>query len=1110
MMKKISIIYSAAIFLTLLFTGILSPVKLYAQQEQIQFSHLTSEDGLSLSVVNKIIQDRRGFMWFGTYNGLDRYDGYNFKIYLSENKNPSSISGNSISAMLEDKAGNIWVGTASGLNRYDWKTEKFYRYKHNPKNPHSLSNNTIYSVYQDKTGVLWVGTADGLNIYNPSTNNFTVIKKVIGDTTTLTHNGIVCISEDYTGKLWFGTWSGLNRLDDRKKFKFTEFWHQYYSTSLSNDEVTVLCSDGTYGMWVGTNGSGLDRYDYKTKTFIHYKSIPGDKYSLSNNFINVIYKDRLGNIWVGTRNGLNKFDRAKNRFIRIMNDPKRPMSINNNEILSIYEDITGMMWIGTSGGVNSFYQNSNNFTNFKNDPKSEYGLSGIPVTSISIGNNNNAWIGTRNGLDELNLLSDKITHYFHKDSDANSLSNNIIMSVYQGKNGNVWIGTNGSGLDKYNPTNKSFTHFTSVSEDTTTLSDNGITSICEDRKGNLWVGTWWGLNLFNRKTGKVKIFYPDPNNKNSLINGLVWVIYEDREGLIWIGTDGGLDCYNPAKNLFTSFVHDTSGSNNISGNRVISIYQSKDGIMWFGTTQGLNEYNKTKHTFKVYTQANGLAGKFISSIISDGKGNLWIGTEKGLSKFNRKTNSIINFSKREGLYGLEFYQNSVARTKDGKIFMGSDKGLTAFYPDRIRELRISALTVITDLKIFNESVPIRRSKSILSKSITASKEIIVPYNDNIITLDFALLDYYDVKKNIFMYKLSGLDNQWVHNGKDHSVTFINLSPGIYVLHVKGTTSSGTWSKNTASLKIIITPPFWQTWWFRVIAALSLAALIFLIFKFRLRSINLQNKKLETLVSKRTHELKAVNYKQKKLLELLTQSTQELKELNLNKDKIMSVLAHDLKSPFNGLLGFTELLANDIDQLNIEEIKQAGQKIHNSASNIFKLLNNLLEWSLVQSGKIKYTPSTENLFQIAEEILHLFQGNAGQKSIQLVNEIDPNITIWADRNMMDIIFRNLISNAIKFTEDNGEIKLFSKSINGLIEVTVKDSGIGISEEDQKKLFNLNTRVTTKGTNNEGGTGLGLNLCRELINKNGGNVKVESAPGNGTSIVFTVPRKTTTIS
>ncbi len=618
------------------------------------------------------------------------------------------------------------------------------------------------------------------------------------------------------------------------------------------------------------------------------------------------------------------------------------------------------------------------------------------------------------------------------------------------------------------------------------------------------------MDKFNILSKTFTHFKHDPGNSNSLSNNDIENLFFDKSGTLWIGTNGsGLDSYNIKTGSFKHYFHNKNNPHSISHNIVFNIYQLPDGSndnLWIGTGGGgLDLLNISTGKIKVYTESDGLANNEIYGILGDKKGNLWISTNSGISKFDVKSQIFHNYNISDGLQSDEFNQGAYYEDDNGKLYFGGIEGLNVYDPDSITDNTFNPKIVFTSLKIYKNGF-----KS--EQSIVMTRDITLPYNKNIISFRFAALSYSDPNKNQFSYKLKGLNKDWINIGTSNSLTFSSLSPGNYTLFVKGTNNDGLWSKNIAKIKIIITPPLWATWWFRGILIVIMVAFIISIFWYRLNSVRLKNKRLEVLVAERTKELLAkkqeleeVNNKQAELLKLLTKSEEELRGLNANKDKIMSILAHDLRSPFTGLLGYSFMLANEYDQLSPEEIKNNALNIYTISNDFFKLLNNLLEWAMVQSGKINYAPAKQNLNQRVEEIINLFNINAGQKSIKLNNQVEKNVTVWADKDMLEIILRNLISNALKFTYTGGEIRISSKDQNEFVEIIISDTGVGISEEDQSKLFNLNMLHTKKGTNKESGTGLGLNLCRELTIKQGGDIRIESKIEKGTSVIFSLPKE-----
>ncbi|MFO7445782.1 MAG: two-component regulator propeller domain-containing protein, partial [Ignavibacteriaceae bacterium] len=821
---------------------------IYCQPNEIKFSHLTAEDGLSLNVVTKVLQDSRGFLWFGTYNGLNRYDGYNFKVFLPEASNPKSISNHSIWALYEDSEGMIWIGTLDGLNKYDWRTEEFHRYKNIPDDKNSLSDSYVYSIFEDKSGNLWIGTLDGLNKYNRDKDNFTIYKKVSNGLNINSLNSVKSIAEDHKGNLWLGTWDGLTCRQKDSKLTSLALPKPEHLKFIFYNDITCILEDNDKTLWIGTSGKGLFRYLPETGKILNYYTIEEDAHSISDNTVLTLYQDKLNNLWIGTKNGLNKFDYKKNNFIRILNDPEKPLSISNNEIFSIEEDNTGIIWIGTSGGINKLYQPLNKFQFIGAGSNQNNSLSNSYVNTIYVDKKNNIWAGTRDGLNRIDHFTDKITHYTNIPGKNNSLNDNYVWAILEDNKGYIWIGTDGGGLNRYNSATGEFKVYSYDENDQQSISNNGIISLCEDNDGNIWAGTWWGLNRFDREKEKFTRY-------TSFQSNTIWVVFKDSKGTIWAGTDGaGVNRYNKADGSFTNFLRDSKNVNK-SGNRVINISESNDGILWFGTVEGLNSYNRQSGKFIHYGINDGLPSLLINGVQEDKKGYLWIITDKSLTKFDRKKKTFINYTKRNGLIDVEFSPGAIAKTGDGRFILGNKSGLTVFHPDSIKDEHLDAPVVFTDLKIYNQSVPISNDGStVLTESIVCSKEISIPYGNDVITIEFALLDYYNSKNNKFFYKLIGFDDDWNDVGNRNSATYTNLSPGEYTFTVRATNNNVLGNEKEASLRVTILPVFYQSLWFKILLTLSGIVLTFVIINGRTRSIKKRNEILEQKIAEHTKDL----------------------------------------------------------------------------------------------------------------------------------------------------------------------------------------------------------------------------------------------------------------
>ena len=1077
---------ASLLLITLIFNIV---IKLHAQDNGMQFTHLTSENGLSMNNITCMIQDSKGFIWIGTPNGLNRYDGYKCKIFTPDTSDLNSLSDRTINCLAEDSKGNIWVGTSNGLNKYDWKDEKFYRYKNDPDDENSISNNFILSLLKDKTGILWVGTLDGLNKYNLKQDNFTVIKKVSDRLNPDLQNSVTGMEENYEGNLWLGTWDGLTCIRKDGTILKQLFAHPAASKYFTYRFSSVLYEDNDKNLWIGTNGQSLYKYNQLTEKMTHYDSSPDDPNSISNNYITSILRDKLNHIWVGTLFGLNKYNPQQNNFTRIYNNYQISSSLINNTVYSIMEDNDGLLWVGTYHGISKYYQSENKFISFNQyDKKTGKRLISDRVISIFIDKHNNIWDATIDGVYEIKDKTNQIIYFSHIPGNPNSLVDNFVRSVFVDHKGFVWMGTNNSGLERYDPDTGKFKLFTYDANNNRSISNNGITTICEDDDGNLWFGTWWGLNFFDRKTEKFTRYFPNAADSNSIKSTFILDICKGSKGKIWVATNGGgVSEIDIRTKKITNFYNGSNSKNYISDNKVYTIFESADGILWFGTTTGLNSYNPNTGKTTVYTEKKGLSGDLVNAIQEDNKGFLWIATDKGLSKFDRKSGVFYNYGKKEGLSGLEFLQNIAAKSKDGFLYFGID-GIIYFNPDSIKDEYLTAPVVLTDLKIFNRSVPISPN-GILRESITTAKTIYVPHGEDVITLDFALLDYFDVKKNTFRYKLDGFDIGWNDVGTRNSATYTNLSPGEYTFYVRATNNNGIKNEKEASLKIIIVPEFYQTWLFRISFGLGLLLIIVFIFQTRTRTIQKRNKILENKVFERTRDL--------------NKTIKDLNQEIASKDKFFSIIAHDLRSPFVALLGFSKLLVDEINNLTKDDLNIIAGNILKSARQTFGLLENLLHWARIKTGRIVLEPEKINLKEVLNEITELYRGNAASKGI-VININANNTDVFADLNMVQTILRNLISNSIKFTGKNGKVYITVNDEKKFVRVTVADTGVGIEPDRINKLFQIDQNISTMGTQKEEGSGLGLILCKEFIELNKGEILVKSKLGEGSEFSFTLPK------
>ncbi len=824
---------------------LLMAAALFSARKEMLFERISLEQGLSQGTVNCILQDSKGFMWFGTEDGLNRYDGYEFKIFRPDPGNPSAISHSTVWTLFEDSGGVLWVGTWDGLNRYERETETFVHYKADPSRSDSLSDNNVQAICEDRWGYLWIGTENsGLNRFDRGTGTFTHYLAVPGKSGSLSHFSVRCLYADSAGALWIGTAFGLNKLDIQK-----ETFTQYRSipgdaNSLSNNDVRSLFRDDSGMLWVGTAG-GLNRMDPVKGTFTRYRHDPADPESLSNDFIWSVGEGEEGTFWIGTYGGgVNRFtpvDGEKPRFIRYRYEPLNPGSISNNVVQVTYRDRSGLLWLGTwGGGVNKYIRPKYKFPHIYRDSRRSTTLINNSIWAAHRDPSGALWIGTDEGLDRFDPETRRFTHYQKIPGDPHSLSNNVVRAIYSDSSGTLWVGTFDGGLNRFDSETKRFVHYRANYQKPGSLGSSRVFTIYEDRSKALWVGTEWGLNLFDRDAGRFIHYLNNPNEPASLSNNSIRSIFEDSSGTLWIGTDGGLNRFDRKRNGFTRYLADPGNPGGPSSSEIMGIYESPDrpGILWFGTYGGgLNRLNREDETIIHYTEKDGLCNNVVYDILEDADGDLWLSTNRGLSKFDPEAETFKNYDVDDGLQSNEFNMGAACKTLDGRLVFGGINGFNMFYPERITENTHVPPVVITDFQVFNRPVPIGRPfgrRVLLDRAIDESPGIVLSPGENVFSFKYAALDYLSPVSNEYAYMLEGYDGGWNYVGNERFITYSNLPKGEYTLRVKGSNNDGVWNEDGVSLRIeIVSFSLFgmKNIFLLFLIVVGVAAVVFFIFKF---------------------------------------------------------------------------------------------------------------------------------------------------------------------------------------------------------------------------------------------------------------------------------------
>lgn len=838
-----------------------------ALQDLRQFRHIGPAAGWSASTVNAIAQDHQGYMWFGTMDSLARYDGYEFVHYYYDPDNPYSISQSAIYALEVDRDGTLWVGTwGSGLNRYDRQTGRFTRFVHDENDPTSLSSNVVRRIYADRDNTIWVGTSDGLNRFDRETETFVRYQHDPEDPTSLGRNFIQAIYEDHTGALWLGTYWGLDRFD-RETTTFTHYLHDPQNpASLLDNQIWSLYEDSRSNLWVGSAG-GLSRFEPASETFVNYIHDPQNPNSIANAGVMFIQEDSNGMLWIGTYgDSLNAFDRDTETFTHYRHDSADASTIDAEILIAGLYDGNGLLWIGSADtnyiSVLDTYPQP--FTLLRNPAEARPdGMAAQMVAGMHEDSDGDLWmIILGHGATRYSPKTGVSHDYLPNPNDPNSLSTLQHWHVFRSPTtGHVWFGSIDGFVDRLDPETGIFTQFRHDPDDPTSLSNGTIYLPWEDPSGTLWISAkGGGLNRFDPETDSFIHYRHDPNNPNSLSSDLVWDFTSDHAGNLWIGTeDGGLNRFDPVTETFSHFRHDPTDPNSLSNDNVMVIHEASDGYLWVGTWNGLNRFDPVSGASRRFYAADGLAADRVQGIVEDQLGYIWIIHGTGLSRINPETLAIRTFDARnQGLPAkYTIVHRSYTSGRDGQLYFGTPEGLLVVWPELLEADVLPPEVLLTDFLLANESEP-TDDESILSQAIDATDSVTLAYTDNIFSIDFAAMDYRAPERIRYRYRLLGFNDEWTETGSSHRrATYTNLAPGSYTFEVNAASSDGDWSEITRSLDIVITPPWWQTNLFRLLAILTLVGASLAAYYVRTRELRRMNRILETQVSERTTEISSL-------------------------------------------------------------------------------------------------------------------------------------------------------------------------------------------------------------------------------------------------------------
>lgn len=1069
-------------------------------QQTYRFESITQKQGLSQGAINAIFEDSNGLMWFGTKDGLNRYDGNEIKVYRRNHNLPNSLPNSHILSINEDHKGRIWIGTlGNNLCFLDPVTDKFFSYKSLLKvnDPTRIGENIYAIVFDSVNKLLYTGSNTGitqldlkegkLQFWSTQQLSFKGFKT--GNIySLLIEDQQVYVGTDYCGLLIF----------DLQTTSFSPI--PYGHTRQQEDElksrgtIMDILVDKENTIWVAAFGDYVLKYDRKKQELIHPDfelAQPGGEQEAYTRSLALVGDTA---VWVTTEKGYEVFDIRRKTIQNIPFDSDKAKGLSSNGYISIHADNNQGVWLGGNGyGLNYYFPNNKGFKHIENHPSAPTGLTFKSVRSIYHDSEGQLFVGGYGGLDAF-------------DSDGNRIWTNSDIHVAYVIHPDpvypevLWVGREGGDLQLIH---KKTGHnlrdsYANIHFFSKKILGTDIMSLCDKNDDELWVGTENGLNLVHKKTAEVFHFIHNPDDSSSIPIGKIRDIYVDTKRRTWLASIGGGLSYMENNDMrFINFSHDPTDKNSISSNVVNCIFETMAGDIYIGTESGLNLFNPKHNNFTRFNTSDGLINDVVYRIESDSKERLWLSTNQGLSCFDPIAKSFRNYNSEDGLQDNEFNSGASFKDKTGKLYFGGINGLTAFRAKELNENSIPPKVLFTKILVGGEPL-------IIDPPITQAKEIKLDYDNQSFYLEFAALNFYKPEKNQYAYRIKEISDKWHTLGNTNSIELIRLGYGTYTIEVIGANNDNYWNSQPTTLIVHVAYPFWASYWFIILAISFIFLLFYAFYLLRMQSLRRKKELLEKEIAVRTQELLKTNKTLEQEVNMRKKTEEELKEANLTKDKFFSIIAHDLKNPFNVLLGLSEILDTDFDFLENVEKKEIVTALRKSTDDLYRLLENLLSWSRAQQGKIEMKPTKIRLSEIIDENIRLLKEQAKAKNINLQSTVIPELHALADYNAITTVVRNLLSNAIKFTNSGGHIDISSESADNLVLIAISDSGTGIEQANMEKLFRIDEQFKREGTMNEKGTGLGLAICKEFTEANNGTLSASSVYGEGSTFTIALPK------
>jgi signal transduction histidine kinase/ligand-binding sensor domain-containing protein/CheY-like chemotaxis protein len=1039
-------------------------------------------DGPFQGTVNAIVEDRTGFIWLGTTNGLVRYDGYSFRPFRYSPTDSNTISGNHVWSLCEDRSGSLWIGTSGrGLSRLVFSEHRFTRYRHDPRDENSLAGNwEVPWVFEDRSGTIWVALWErGLDRYLPQSDGFLHRSITTLDAEGTPRGSVHRIAQDGSGRLWIGTRRGLFRLDRPDGDLVSYRYDATNPRSLGGDYVFAIVCDRSGRLWVGSNGGGVSRYRADTDDFDVFKHDARDPASLPTDGVVAMCADSTGWLWIGTEGeGLVRMHPESGRCERVAPDERALETV-----VSLYTDGNGIVWIGTAGsGLYRHHPSKRKFQHVRHDPDHPNGLSSPHVTAVHEARDGSLWVGTVNaGLNHARVGSATFTHYRHEVRDRHSVGSDNITAIAEGADGILWIGTYGGGLSRRDPATGRFQRFVHDPADTTSLADDRVVSLAIDRRGRLWVGTdGSGTTVFDPASGR---FDNRAQRAGDSLRDLrhVFTLLETTSGAMWVGSWGvGAACVDLATGATTGYRNDPTDPASIGSDIVVSLAEGASGATWLGTwSEGLDRFDPGTQTFEHFTSADGLPGDVIFGIVVDETDAVWVSTSEGLARRDPETKRWRAYDVHDGLQSPEFVRGAYHRGRSGRIYFGGINGLNVFTPGEVLDNPHAPPIVLTSFRIRDREVTLPP----LSPDPATTPRLALSHRENAISVEFAALDYAHAARNRYAYRLEGADEEWVQSGTRRFASYSHLRPGAYTLRVKGSNQDGVWNEDGVALSLIITPPPWRTWWAYTLYTLFAMATVFTLRQREMKRIRL------------AHELRVQRIEADKL-----------RELDQAKSRFFANISHEFRTPLTLILGPLERL---------KESRAAApavadvEMMRRNALRLSHMIDQVLDLSKIESASFALNLRQTDVREIARVCAASFTPLAGSHGLDLRLDVPAHsVLARIDAEQIEKCLNNLLSNAVKFTPAGGNVSVRVRaesdaSGRSWAILRVADTGVGIPPEAVERVFDRFFQIDDERQPSRRGTGIGLSLTRELVSLHGGTISVESTLGAGAAFTVRLP-------